>query len=127
MQDAFITVAGVRFPYPNRDSGLQTRSTLVSGSRNARGVFIGQRIGRDQVKVELQWFTMEAALWAKLLQLFDLNFVNTVEYYDMTEGEVISRRMYVNDRTAQPLEIDLQTGAWLTVKNCKLNLIDTGE
>jgi len=43
---------------------------------------------------------MEAALWAKLLQLFDLNFVNTVEYYDMTEGEVVSRRMYVNDRTA---------------------------
>jgi hypothetical protein len=127
MTDAFLTVAGVRFPYPNRESGLQTQSTYVDNGKNARGVFIGQRVGRDQSKVELQWASMDAQTWAALLRLFQANFVNTVEYYDMTEGKVVSRRMYVSDRTAQPKRIDPATGVWLEAKNCKLNLIDTGE
>ena len=127
MTNAFITVAGVRFPYPNKDSGLQTQTTLVDGGRNAAGVFIGQRIGRDQSKVELEWSSMDATLWAKLLQLFQINFVNTVEYYDMAKGAVIARKMYVSDRTAQPKTIDPITGVWLIVKNCKLSLVDTGE
>lgn len=126
MTDAFITVAGVRFPYPDRESGLQTQSTLVNGGRNAQGVFIGQRIGRDQSKVELTWTILDAAVWAELLQLFEESFVNEVEYYDMTQGQVISRKMYVSDRTAQPFEIDPATGVWLRAKNCKLNLVDTG-
>lgn len=70
---------------------------------------------------------MDAQTWAALLRLFQANFVNTVEYYDMTEGKVVSRRMYVSDRTAQPKRIDPATGVWLEAKNCKLNLIDTGE
>lgn len=127
MEDAFITVAGVKFPYPNKESGLQTQSTLVDGGLNSYGVFIGQRVGRDKSKVELQWYSMPAQIWANLLQLFQANFVNTVEYYDMAAGKVISRRMYVNDRTAQPKKIDPHTGEWITAKNCKLNLIDTGE
>ncbi len=127
MQDAFITVAGVRFPYPNKESGLQTQSTMVSEGRNAQGVFIGRKVGRDQSKVELEWASMDAALWASLLQLFKTNFVNPVEYYDMTEGKVITRHMYVSDRTAMPKRINPHTGVWLEAKNCKLSLIDTGE
>lgn len=126
MQDAFITVAGVRFPYPNKESGLQTQTTLVNGGRNAQGVFIGQRIGRDQSKVELQWYSMDAQTWASLLRLFQQSFVNPVEYYDMVKGQVIVRNMYVSDRTARPGRINPQTGIWITVKDCKLNLIDTG-
>ena len=52
--------------------------------------------------------------------------MNEVEYYDMAKGEVISRKMYVSDRTAQPFEIDPATGAWTKAKSCKLNLVDTG-
>lgn len=126
MQDAFITVAGVRFPYPNKESGLQTQSTNVSGGLNNEGVFIGQRVGRDKSKVELQWKTMDAQIWASMLQLFEENFVNPIEYYDMAKGKVIVRNMYVNDRTARPGRINPQTGEWITAKDCKLNLIDTG-
>lgn len=126
MQDAFITVAGVRFPYPNKESGLQTQTTLVNGGLNSQGVFIGQRIGRDKSKIELQWYSMDAQIWAALLQLFQQNFVNPVEYYDMVKGQVIIRNMYVNDRTARPGRINPQTGEWITAKDCKLNLIDTG-
>ena len=124
--EAFITINGTKFPWPDQESGLQTQSTLVDGGRNAQGVFIGQRVGRDQSKVELQWYSMDADTWSTLLQLFRKNFVNPVEYYDMAEGKVIVRNMYVSDRTAQPGRINPQTGEWIKVKNCKLNLIDTG-
>lgn len=79
MQNAFITVAGIRFPYPNKESGLQTQATLVSDGKNAKGVFVGRKVGRDQSKVELEWSSMDAVLWASLLQLFKANFVNPVE------------------------------------------------
>lgn len=123
---AFITIGGVPAPYPNCDSGLQTQATMVDGDRNGSGVFIGQRVGRDQSKVELQWFVLDAATWASLLQVFEDSFVNPVEYYDMVKGEIVTRNMYVSDRTARPGKIDPDTGVWLTARDCKLNLIDTG-
>lgn len=126
MNGAFVVLAGIKLPWPDYGSGMQTQSTLVNGSRNSQGVFIGQRIGRDQSKIEMQWFTLDAQLWASVLQVFETNFVNPVEYYDMVKGQVIIRNMYVNDRTARPGRINPQTGEWITAKDCKLNLIDTG-
>jgi len=124
---AFLYVGGTAFPYPNKDSGLQTQATLVDGGRNTSGVFIGQKVGRDQSKFELEWASMDAQLWAKLLRIFKTDFVNPVTYYDMTEGTVITRRMYVSDRSALPKKINPDTGAWITAMACKLSLIDTGE
>ena len=126
MNGAFVVLAGIKLPWPDYGSGMQTQSTLVNGSRNSQGVFIGQRIGRDQSKIEMQWFTLDAQLWASVLQVFETNFANPVEYYDMAKGQVIIRNMYVNDRTARPGRINPQTGEWITAKDCKLNLIDTG-
>ncbi len=126
MANAFITVAGEKFPWPDKESGMQTQSTLVSEGRNADGIFIGQRIGRDLSKIELTWWRMDAQKWAQLLQLFQENFVNPVSYYDMAAGGIITRNMYVSDRTAQPAKVNPETGAWITAKNCKLSLVDTG-
>ena len=126
VQNTFITVNGSRYPYPDCESGMQTQTTLVNGGRNAQGVFIGQRIGRDQSKIELQWTIMEAQTWTSLLQQFERKFVSAVEYYDVAKGAVIVRNMYVSDRTTRPFRIDPATGIWLIAKDCKLNLIDTG-
>ena len=126
MQNTFITVNGSRYPYPSIESGLQTQSTLVSGGLNNEGVFIGQRVGRDKSKVELEWKIMDAQTWTSLLQQFEHKFVSAIEYYDMAKGAVIVRYMYVNDRTASPFRIDSATGIWLIARDCKLNLIDTG-
>lgn len=124
---AFITIAGKWFPWPRWGSGLQTQTTLVSEGRNAEGVIISQRVGRDQSKIELEWAVMDAKKWAELLQIFEDQFINSVSYYDMAKGKIITRNMYVSDRTASPLKVDPATGAWLEVKDCKLNLVDTGE
>lgn len=61
-----------------------------------------------------------------MLQLFDRYFINPVSYYDMSKGAIITRNMYVGDRTARPLDIDRSTGIWTYARDCKLNLIDTG-
>jgi hypothetical protein len=123
---AFITVNGVQFPYPDYDSGLQTSATLVNSGRNANGVLVGQQIGRTQSKVELSWNVLDAAVWASMLQQFRSNFIASVTYYDMEQGGLITRRMYVSDRTAKPFTVDPKTGIWIKAKQCKLNLIDTG-
>lgn len=126
MADAFITIGGLPLPWPDYSSGLQTISTLVDGGRNGEGVFIGQRVGRDQSKVELGWSCLDADTWAAVLRKFDTQFDNEVEYFDAVTAKKITRRMYVSDRSQRPLRVD-GTGNVLTWTECKLNLIDTGE
>lgn len=125
MSEAFITVAGVNFPWPAYASGLQTQTTSVSGGRNAKGVFIGQRVGRDEAQVELFWPVMPAAQWSALLQLFKTSYVNDVTYFDAAEGQKVTRKMYVSDRSQAPHEVD-SDGNVTVWRDCKLNLIDTG-
>lgn len=124
---AFLYIGGYPVPWPDKDSGLQTVSTLVDGGRNAEGIFIGQRIGRNQSKVELTWYTLSAQTWSTILQIFKTKFIVSIEYYDMEVGDIITRKMYISDRSARPGQVDINTGKWITAKQCKLNLIDTGE
>ncbi|MBQ8299570.1 MAG: hypothetical protein IJX99_06960 [Clostridia bacterium] len=107
------------------DSGKQTVATMVSDARNAQGVFIGQKIGRDQSKVEYVASALTAQEWSEILMIFERSFVNDVTYFDMVTGSKITRKMYVNDRTASPLAVD-EEGNVTVWKDCALNLIDTG-
>lgn len=121
----FITVNGVPFPWPDYSSGLQTTTTLVNSGRNANGVLVGQQVGRTQSKVQLSWNILDAKVWASILQIFRTDFAVPVTYYDQEAGDLITRQMYVSDRTAQPQKVD-SSGRWITAKQCKLDLIDTG-
>lgn len=126
MADAFIMVAGVALPWPDYSSGTQLIATLVVSARAGGGEFIGQRVGRDQSKLELQWSCVDASTWSAVLQKFDANFVNDVEYFDAVSAQKITRRMYVSDRSQRPLKVDAQ-GNVLVWTDCKLSLVDTGE
>lgn len=47
---SFITINGTKFPQPRR--GLEMLSaTIVDSARNANGVVVGQKVGRDQQKL----------------------------------------------------------------------------
>lgn len=47
---SFITINGIKFPQPRR--GLELLSaTIVDSARNANGVVVGQKVGRDQQKL----------------------------------------------------------------------------
>lgn len=123
----FIKINGNVYPQPRRGLELLT-ATIVDSARNANGVVVGQKVGRDQQKLNsLQWGYMDAELWAQLLQEFDTSFFVTVTYPDMVHNKWTTRKMYPGDRTATPYFLDEETGLPRGYINCKVNLIDVGE
>ena len=64
--------------------------------------------------------------WEELLTFFDENFFFNFTYYSPVAGSKIIRKCYVGDRTYQPYDID-SNGNPIAYKECKLNVIDTGE
>lgn len=122
----YILINGVACPQPRR--GLQQIvSTVVDSARNANGEVVGQKVGRDQQKLnELQWAYLTAAQWSAILQQFK-NFYVTVTYPDMVTGSWTSRKMYPGDRTATPFHLDTKTGLPKDYIDCRVNLIDCGK
>lgn len=124
---AFIKVNGNVYPAPDVGLGFAL-STAVTGGRNENNVFKGQRVGRDNYKIDgCQWTSMDAATWSNLLMEFEKNFYATVEFPDMLRNQWQTKIMYPGDRSATPMEINPVTGLPSTYKNCKCNLIDTGK
>lgn len=122
----FIKINDLVCPYPDQGLGFQV-STLVNSARNSNAVVVGQRVGRDQQKIDgLVWFHLTAQQWSEILKELASFFV-TVTYPDMVVNAWTSRKMYPGDRTAIPLHIDPSTGLPSDYKNCKVNLIDCGE
>ena len=115
-------------PYKNYDIGPGlTVATNVSDGRNALGEFVGQRIGRDQDKIDgLTWTMLDEAEWNAILQEFK-EFVVVVKFPDMVNGGWKTERMYPGNRTANIAAEDPVTGLPTVYKNCKVNLIDCGE
>jgi hypothetical protein len=126
MYNGFVYINDIAFPYPSKDSGLQTTLTTVDSARTADGVLRSKKIGRDQAKVELTWSVLTPEQWSQMLKLFENNFIFTIRYFSMVENDWVSRQFYVGDRTAKPFLVDKNTGRpkyWL---DCKANVIDTG-
>lgn len=120
------------FPQPARPLNMQI-ATIVDSSRNANGVVVGQKVGRDQQKIDgLFWAHLTAAQWAAILAVFDQHFFLYIKYPNMVTGTWTVREMYCGDRSAEPLWLNLNensTNAGLPTDyiNCKVNLIDTGK
>lgn len=100
-------------------------TTVVNAARNANGVFVGQKIGRDLYKIDsLEWSFLTAEEWARILKLLDA-FVVNVTFHDPVKNTTVTIPMYCGDRTAEPYWIN-ESGAPTHYRNCKVNLIDTG-
>ena len=122
---AFLKINGVEVPVPKRGFSPVV-TTVVNAGRNANGVVVGQKIGRDQYKLDnLEWPYLTAEQWSSILQLFDNFFVN-VTFQDPVTNGAKTLRMYPGDRTAEPYWID-ENGKVTAYINCKVNIIDIGE
>ena len=122
----FITVNGIVFPFPKRGLTLLT-ATIVDAARNSNGVTVGQRVGRDQYKLDqMVWPALSAVQWSALLKAFNKFYV-TVRFPDMVNNNWKTLKMYPGDRTAEPYWIDENTGLPMLYINCKVNIIDCGE
>lgn len=122
---SYIKVNGVDLPYPKR--GVKpTVTTVVNAGRNANGVVVGQRIGRDQYKLDtLEWPWLTAEEWGNILKLIS-DFYFYVTFPDPVTGLARTIKMYCGDRTAEPYWVD-ENGFPTHYLNCKVNFIDTGE
>lgn len=125
MAAAFIKINGKQFPMPGRKPTLRV-ATIVDSARNTNGTMVGQKIGRDQYKVEsLFWPHLTAKTWSDMLKEFDRFYV-TVEFPDMVNNGWRTLTMYPGDRTADVWKIDKNTGLPTEYCNCKVNVIDVG-
>lgn len=121
----YIKINGVDLPYPKRGVSPVV-TTIVNAGRNANGVVVGQRIGRDQYKIDsLEWPWLTAAEWSSILSLIS-DFYFNVTFPDPVTGNERTIRMYCGDRSAEPYWVD-DNGHPTHYRNCKVNLIDTGE
>lgn len=119
-----IFINGHKYPHYDRGPGL-TIATNVNQGKNALGEFVGQRVGRDQDKIDgLQWSYLDAETWGNILKEFR-EFVVVVKFPDMVNGGWKTERMYPGNRTAKIWEVN-DEGLPTMYKNCKVNLIDCG-
>lgn len=122
---AYIYVNGVEFPYPAR--GLEIIiTTPVSSARNTRAEVVGQRISRDQYKIQdLQWPMLSAEQWSFILKNFREGFGTNVTFPDPVTNEWITLKMYPGDRSGKPYWLG-KDGKPTRYKDCKVNIIDCG-
>lgn len=121
---AIITINEKEFPAPDIGANLIV-ATNVSDGKNADGELVGQKVGRDQYKIDnLQWKFLDAATWSAMLQEFD-SFIVTARIPDMVNNRFITIRMYPGNRTATPVQFD-DDGLPTRYRDCKVNLIDCG-
>lgn len=122
---AFLNVNGLDFPCP-APGFTYTFTTPVSDGRNSNAAFIGQRVGRDQIKLDqMEWHALDPEIWQAMLDSVK-DFVVNVTIEDYRTGQPMTIKMYPGDRTAKPLFVDKKTHKVTKYENCKFNLIDTG-
>lgn len=122
---AFLNVNGYDFPCP-RDGFNYIISTAVDNGRNANNAVVGQKVGRDIIKLNsMEWAGLEPKVWQAMLKAVEPFFVSvTIE--DYRTGKPMTVTMYPGDRTAEPLFADKKTHEVIKYRNCKFNLIDCG-
>lgn len=123
---SFLNVNGYNLPCPRY--GFQyVISTAVDAGRNLNNVVVGQKVGRDIVKLDtLQWVGLDPATRCQILSIFDKNFFVDVTFMDYRTNSPITRKMYVGDRTVKPL-FTSKDGRVTVDELLAFNLIDCGK
>ena len=122
---AYLAINGYELPPPKRGVSVIV-TTVVDAGRDANGAVIGQRVGRDQYKIDgLEWPWLTAAQWERILSILS-NFFVYVTFNDPVTNGRKTIKMYCGDRTGQPYLVD-GNGRPTHYRDCKVNLIDVGE
>ena len=122
---SYLAINGYELPPPKRGVNVIV-TTVANSGRDANGAVVGQRVGRDQYKIDgLEWAWLTAEQWENILNsmkdfFFQVTFINPV----INEKQTV--KMYCGDRTGEPYWVD-DDGNPTHYRNCKVNLIDTGE
>ena len=116
---AYLAINGYELPPPKRGVNVIV-TTIVDAGRDANGAVVGQRVGRDQYKIDgLEWPWLTAAQWERILSILST-------FNDPVTNGPKTIKMYCGDRTGQPYWVD-GNGSPTHYRDCKVNLIDVGE
>lgn len=122
---AYISINGYELPPCKRGVKIIV-TTVVNSGRDANGAVVGQRVGRNQYKIDgLEWAYLTAEQWESILQAIS-DFFFYVTFNDPVSGSRKTVKMYCGDRSGEPYWVD-GNGTPTHYINCKVNLIDTGE
>ena len=122
---AYIAINGYELPPCKRGVSIVV-TTAVDSGRDANGAVVGQRVGRDQYKIDgLEWAWLTAEQWSAI-QTSMMDFFFYVTFKDPVGNGTKTVKMYCGDRTGEPYWVD-EDGNPTHYCNCKVNLIDTGE
>lgn len=109
-------------------------SSLVTEGRNASGTFVGEQVGRDQIKFDgISYPFLYAHEWNKILNMLQIGRPTYFKYFDLSENKEIIRTLYPGDRTATIYAYAKEfIGNESTLRpeilsSCSVNLIDRGE
>ena len=118
---SYLKINGYELPPPKR--GVHPIvTTVVDAGRNANGAVVG----RDQYKIDgLEWSWLTADQWSRILSILS-NFFVYVTFIDPVTNAEKTIKMYPGDRTGEPYWVDAN-GKPTHYRNCKFNVIDTGE
>ena len=122
---AYLEINGYELP-PSKRGVSVVVTTVVDAGRDANGAVVGQRVGRDQYKIdELEWSWLTAEQWERILSSLK-NFFVYVTFNDPVTNGRKTIKMYCGDRTGEPYWVD-GDGKPTHYRDCKVNLIDVGE
>ena len=103
----FIIVNGKPFPAPKRYPNMVV-TTAVNSARNANNKVVGQKIGRDNYKIDnLEWAYLDAETWSDMLKEFKKFFV-TVKFWDMVENTEESVFIRYSNRVWKQHQMELR-------------------
>ena len=122
---AYLEINGYELPPPKRGVNVVV-TTVVDAGRDANGAVVGQRVGRDQYKIDgLEWSWLTAEQWERILKILSKFYVYVTFNDPVTNGRK-TIKMYCGDRTGEPYWVD-GDGKPTHYRDCKVNLIDCGE
>lgn len=124
-QSSFLNVNGYDLPCPRY--GFQyIISTAVDAGRNLNNAVVGQKVGRDVIKLDtLQWVGLKPEERMRILKALEPFFV-PVTFEDCRTGAPTTVTMYCGDRTIKPLFVDPKTHQVTKDEVLSVNLIDCG-
>lgn len=122
---SFIKINDVTLP-PTKRGVTVTSFTLTRTNRNANGIIVGQKVGRDQFKIEnLEWSWLPAEEWENILQQITSELVS-VTFVNPKTNSPVTINMLCSEQSGQPYWIN-DNGEPTHYRSCKLKLTDIGE
>lgn len=121
----YIEFNGKKLPNPRYGFTIE-RQQLVDAGRNAKGEFVGAKVNRRQIKLNINFPHLTANEWGEVLKMIE-GFVGDVTFYDPLRGRRATYEMYWGNSKETVFRVDPTTHQAIEYIDCECNLIDTGK